>query len=329
MKSVAWESGKIIAVNQAALPHHCEQIEITTVDQLIGELRRLSIRGAPSIAAAGALGVLLAATRYQRDGELDTLEIESEARRIESARPTAVNLSWAVRRMITSLDGGLSALADEANAILGEIADSNETLARITADFLVEQVETSPTRVMTHCNTGWLATYSTGTALGAIMEMYSRGTLAHVYCSETRPLLQGARLTTWELDMAGIPHTLFVDSAATHLIGRGCIDCVVVGADRIARNGDTANKIGTMQLAVAARHFGVPFVVVAPYSTIDLEISTGDDIPIEQRSEEEVIITGDNGSAVLSTDVENPAFDVTPAELITAVITEEGIYGRG
>jgi methylthioribose-1-phosphate isomerase len=326
-QSVLWQDGCIVAVDQVALPHHERRIRITRVDQLIATVSRLAIRGAPSLAAAGALGVLLSA--HSRRTPFDAAGIRADAARLAAARPTAVNLRWAIDRMLAVLDGGYPALEREADAVLGEIVTANAALASATADFVCAATARHRLRVLTHCNTGWLATLRIGTALGAVLRLHERGRLERVYCTETRPLLQGARLTCWELDRAEVPHALLVDSAAAAVMARGAIDCVIVGADRIAANRDTANKVGTLALAIAARHHGIPFVVAAPTSTIDEATPSGAGIPIEHRYAEEVTHFGLELTAPRRTEVENPAFDVTPGELVSAVITEHGVYRPG
>lgn len=254
-----------------------------------------------------------------------------EAERIAASRPTAVNLRWAVERVLTRLPSGADAVLAEALAILDEDERANRAAARRAADLLRAEGPDRPLRVLTHCNTGGLATMGGGTALGAIRALAADGRLAEAIATETRPLLQGARLTVWELREAGLPHRLCVDSAAPAAMASGLVDAVVVGADRIAANGDTANKIGTYALACAAAHNRLPFVVVAPESTVDASTTDGAGIPIEERDGGEVVRLAGSETTVPGTKAFNPAFDVTPAELITAIVTQERVWrpGRG
>jgi S-methyl-5-thioribose-1-phosphate isomerase len=275
------------------------------------------------IGVAGALGGALAARLHVLpDGSLDRDAVRRDAQRIVDARPTAVNLRWAVERVLARLPDGAGAMEAEALAVLAEDERSNRDAARRAAGVLRAACPDRPLRLLTHCNTGGLAALGGGTALGAVRELAREGRVDEVLATETRPLLQGARLTVWELHQAGIPHRLCVDSAAPAAIAAGLVDAVVVGADRIAANGDTANKVGTYALACAAARSGVPFVVVAPESTVDAGTARGADITIEERDAAEVTRIGDTDITVAGTRVHNPAFDVTPADLITAIVTE-------
>jgi methylthioribose-1-phosphate isomerase len=288
---------KVVLLDQRRLPDEEVELECRTVDELVTAIRELAVRGAPAIGVAAAYGLALAAAR----GE----DIDAAAAALAASRPTAVNLSWA-----------LAELRDEptperARRLHAEEVERCRAMAAHAAELFGPG-----TRALTHCNAGGLATGGYGSAVGALRAAWERGLLAHVWVDETRPLLQGSRLTAWELEAAGIPHAVIADSAAAALMAAGEVDCVVTGADRIAANGDTANKIGTYSLAVLAAHHGIPFYVVAPTSTVDAETPTGADIPIEERS-----------GAELTTRfvARNPAFDVTPAELITAIVTEHGV----
>jgi methylthioribose-1-phosphate isomerase len=288
---------KVVLLDQRRLPDEEVELECRTVDELVTAIRELAVRGAPAIGVAAAYGLALAAAR----GE----DIDAAAAALAASRPTAVNLSWA-----------LAELRDEptperARRLHAEEVERCRAMAAHAAELFGPG-----TRALTHCNAGGLATGGYGSAVGALRAAWERGLLAHVWVDETRPLLQGSRLTAWELEAAGIPHAVIADSAAASLMAAGEVDCVVTGADRIAANGDTANKIGTYSLAVLAAHHGIPFYVVAPTSTVDAETPTGADIPIEERS-----------GAELTTrfTARNPAFDVTPAELITAIVTEHGV----
>lgn len=320
--SLGWEDGVVLAVDQRALPHEHRLLRLSTVDQLLEAIRALAIRGAPAIGLAAALGVALSAHRNSAGGRVDDAAVRADAARLSAVRPTAVNLAWGVRRAAARLDGGPGAVLAEALAMLDEDAATNAATAQRGADFVESLVPHGPLRLLTHCNTGRLATAAVGTALGAIVALHGRGRVSEVLVGETRPLLQGARLTAWELGEAGVPYRLCVDSAAAAAMARGMVDCVLVGADRIAANGDVANKIGTYGLAVSAAHHGIPFVVVAPRSTWDEELADGSQIVIEERDATEVTSLAGTGVAPAGAAVHNPAFDVTPAELVTAVVSE-------
>jgi methylthioribose-1-phosphate isomerase len=312
---LAWRDGRIEALDQTALPHQVRTLHLTTVDELIDAITRLAIRGAPLLGAAGALGVALAIRQGQKQG-WDAARLASEIDRIATARPTAVNLAREVRAVAGAGDAEAAALA-----VLAETAKTSQRLSVRGAAFLREACADRRLRVHTHCNTGALACLGWGTALGVIRALHQEGALDHVIVDETRPLLQGARLTCWELGQLGIEHRLICDGAGPFLISQGLVDAVVVGADRIAANGDVANKIGTYSLALAARRAGIPFVVAAPESTIDQDTPDGAAIPIELRAEEEVTGT----AAPAGTRAVNFAFDVTPAELITAIVTQDRV----
>jgi S-methyl-5-thioribose-1-phosphate isomerase len=324
-RSLGWQDGVLVAVDQCALPQEYTELRLRTVEEVIDAIKRLAIRGAPAIGVAGALAVALSARAHTHDGRCDGGAVRTEARRIANARPTAVNLSWAVRRAVGRLGGGAEAVLEEALKILAEDEQRNRAAAELAADLVQRLCGRGPLRLLTHCNTGRLATVAWGTALGAIRVLAEAGCVQEVLFGETRPLLQGSRLTAWELAEAGIPHRLCVDSAGPAALSAGMVDCVLVGADRVCANGDVANKIGTYSLALAASRARVPFIVVAPVSTVDLELAGGADIVIEQRAAAEVTGFGGAQVAPAGTAVFNPAFDVTPAELVTAVVTEAGI----
>ncbi len=321
--TVGWADGAIVAIDQRVLPHELRRLRIACVDDLIDAITTLAIRGAPALGVAGAFGVALAAYAHVGDHQKAT----SEAQRIASARPTAVNLAWGVRRALAALPSGPDAVVAEAQRMLTEDAEVNRRSATHAADLVTQLCPDGPLRVLTHCNAGRLAATAVGTALGAVLELHARGRVAEVLVDETRPLLQGARLTAWELAEAGIPHRLMIDSAAAWAMATERVDCVMVGADRIAADGSVANKIGTYSLAIAARRHGIPFIVVAPESTRDLATATGGEIVVEQRAAAE--ITHINAVAVAPdrTAAFNPAFDVTSPDLITAVVTENGVIG--
>ena len=304
MRCIDWADGAVRLIDQTALPAEERWLEITDPDELVDAIRRLAVRGAPALGAAGALGVALAAQRGN--------DVPGVAGRLRTARPTAVNLGRGVDRALARLADGPDAVLAEARAILDEEAKACRAIGERGADLLQRD---RPLRLLTHCNTGWLAAVEWGTALGIVTVLHERGQVEIVYADETRPLLQGARLTAWELAAQRIDHRVVVDGAAPSLIARGLVDAVVVGADRIAANGDVANKIGTYPLALAAARAGIPFVAAAPESTVDAGTPTGESIEIEERDPAEVAA----GPAC------NPAFDVTPADLVTAVVTERRI----
>jgi S-methyl-5-thioribose-1-phosphate isomerase len=320
MRTIDWRDGRVVAIDQTRLPGALTYLEIETVAGLVDAIRRLAIRGAPALGAAGALGVALAARHHAAD----PAAARADAAAIRAARPTAVNLSGGVDRALARLGDGPDAVLAEALAVLDEDARCNRALGERGARWLEDTVG-GPFSVQTHCNAGALACVEWGTALGVVRALHERGALGHVYVAETRPLLQGARLTTWELARLGVPYTLVVDAAAPSLLARGLTNVVIVGADRIAANGDVVNKVGTYPLALAAERAGVPMVVAAPESTIDAATPTGQDVEIEFRSEEEVLGWGDLVVAPFGSAALNPAFDVTPADLVTAIVTERRV----
>ncbi|WP_157849694.1 MULTISPECIES: S-methyl-5-thioribose-1-phosphate isomerase [Streptomyces] len=326
--SLTWEDGAVLAVDQRALPQEHRVLRLETVDQLIDAIRSLAVRGAPAIGLAGALGVALSAHRHRTgaDGALDEAAVRADSARIASARPTAVHLARAVERVLERLPDGPEAVLREAVSMQAEDAAVNRAAVQKAADLVVALTPDRPLRILTHCNTGRLATAAVGTALGTILELAARGRVVDVLVDETRPLLQGSRLTAWELGEAGVPYRVCVDSAAAAAMSQGLVDCVLVGADRIAANGDTANKIGTYGLAVAAARHGIPFVVVAPESTWDRDLPDGSGIRIEQRAAAEVTTVAGAPVAPAGAAVFNPAFDVTPAELITAVVSDRQVF---
>jgi methylthioribose-1-phosphate isomerase len=319
--SIAWVDGALVTIDQRALPHEVRRLRITTVDQVIDAIETLAVRGAPAIGVSGAFGVALAAFAHAGDPE----KVRLEAARIAAARPTAVNLAWGVRRALAKLPDGAQAVLDEASAMLAEDGQVNRAAATHAADLVQRLCPDRPLRILTHCNTGRLATTAFGTAIGALRVLHARGVIENVLVDETRPLLQGARLTAWEMAEAGIPHRLTIDSAAAWAMATGRVDCVIVGADRITADGSVANKIGTYMLALAAHHHGIPFIVVAPESTRDPATPTGREIVVEERAAAEITHVGAVATAPAGTAVFNPAFDVTPPELVTAVVTENGV----
>jgi methylthioribose-1-phosphate isomerase len=332
VETIKWKNGKIRYVDQTALPSKLRFVYCGGVKQLWRAIKKLEVRGAPAIGIAGALGVALAAKRSNaKTARALAGEVCSAAKYLASSRPTAVNLSWALERMkrvaARNERKGVSRmkkiLLDEALAIIVEDKAACRAMARRGAS-LIRSGDT----ILTHCNAGALATAGYGTALGALFEARRQGKRIKVYADETRPLLQGARLTAWELEHEGIDTTLICDNMAASLMAKGAIDKVFVGADRIASNGDAANKIGTYSVAVLAKYHRVPFYVVAPISTFDFNIKTGKEIPIEERNADEVREICGKFIAPRNVKVYNPAFDVTPNELITAIITEKGILRK-
>ncbi|MAG03442.1 MAG: S-methyl-5-thioribose-1-phosphate isomerase [Acidimicrobiaceae bacterium] len=318
-RTLDWVDGAILMVDQTKLPTSVEMLRITAVSDLVDAIRRLSVRGAPAIGVAGAFGVALAANA----NGVGTQGFEADVESIRSARPTAVNLAKMVDRVVCVSGAGPEAVLAEAMAVRNEELLASLNMGERGADLMAGIAGgANSIRALTICNTGGLASVERGTALAVIQTLHERGCLEEAIALETRPLLQGARLTAWELQQMAAPFRLIVDSAGPHLISRGFADVVLAGADRIAANGDTANKIGTFSLALAARHSGVPFVIVAPESTIDMATACGGDIQIENRGDDEVICFGGVPMAPEGTRTINPAFDVTPSDLITAIVTD-------
>ncbi len=331
MRTVEWRDDRLFLVDQRKLPWKLEYLSLEGPDAVARAISDMAVRGAPAIGAAAAFGMALAARVALSDGlvgELLRERLQGAAEMLKSSRPTAVNLAWAVERQMRlaekvgySEPGALAdALLAEAQRIADEDVEVNRRMGRYGAD-LIEDGFT----ILHHCNTGALATVDYGTALGVIRAAHEQGKRIHVLLDETRPRLQGARLSAWELKQLGIPFHIIADNAAGHFMRTGQVDLVLVGADRVAANGDVANKIGTYKLAVTARENGIPFYSVAPTSTIDLSIATGDDIPIEERDPAEVRTAF--GHPIVPDDYPalNPAFDVTPHRYLTGIVTENGI----
>lgn len=321
MRTIDWVEGEIRLIDQTRLPDHLVVLRITAIEPLIEAIARLAVRGAPALGVAGGLGVALLAVADPGDDAA----VREGASRLRAARPTAVNLAWGVDRALARLAEGPAAVLDEALRIRDEDIAACDAMAVLGADLVRELVARPRIRAMTICNTGALAAVERGTALGVIGELHARGLLEEALPLETRPLLQGARLTAWELTAMGAPFRLLVDSAAASTLTRGLADVVLIGADRITRNGDTANKIGSCGLALAARHAGVPFLVVAPESTVDMATASGAGIEIEERGADEVTTFRGVRTAPAGTRTLNPAFDVTPASLITAIVTDRRV----
>jgi methylthioribose-1-phosphate isomerase len=320
----------LVLLDQTLLPGRELERTYTRWEDVAEAIRTLVVRGAPAIGVAAAFGVVLAA-RESRATSTDALidDLETAVKGLAATRPTAVNLFWALDRMRRTAETlrarpvaeARAQLADEAKAILAEDLAANRALGDHGAELVPANA-----RILTHCNAGALATAGYGTALGVVRSAHARGKLSLLWVDETRPVMQGSRLTAWECVREGIPHRLIADVVAASVMARGEVDLVVTGADRIAANGDTANKIGTYALAVLARHHGVPFYIAAPFSTIDPTLASGAEIPIEERDAREVRHVGPHSTAPESSPVYNPAFDVTPAALIAAIITERGVF---
>lgn len=311
-------------IDQTRLPDEEVLLDVTTVDALIDAIVTLAVRGAPALGAVGALGVAVAMLQADEEG-WDDQRLTHEVDRVRDARPTAVNLAWGVDRVRPAMADGVDAVIDRAQELIAEDSAANRRLSELGADWILAATGKDRVRVVTHCNTGALATTSWGTAYGIIHELHRRGRLDLVYADETRPLLQGARLTSWELTQDGIDHVVQVDGAASSTILRGLVDVAIIGADRITANGDTANKVGSVALALACARAGIPFVVAAPSSTVDLATATGDQIVIEERDPAEVTAFAGRRTAPQGANGFNPAFDVTPQDLISAVVTEHGV----
>jgi methylthioribose-1-phosphate isomerase len=327
VQAIEWAGEKLRLLDQTKLPVETTVFEADRYQDVIRAVKEMRVRGAPALGVVAAYGVAMAARDIPR-GERGSFltRLKEAGREIESARPTAVNMTWAVRRLLdlAEAEPEVSAvpgrLLDEARTMQEEDEEVNRRIGRFGSEILPDAGA-----VLTHCNTGALATAGYGTALGVIRAAWEAGKRFHVFHTETRPFLQGARLTAWELVQLGIPSTLIVDSSAGVLLSQGEVSCVVVGADRIAANGDVANKVGTYTLAVLSRENGVPFYVAAPTSTVDLSLSSGEDIPIEERRAEEVTSFGGVRTAPEGIGVWNPSFDVTPHKYVGGIITEVGI----
>ena len=328
-KTIEWKNNGVVMLDQTRLPGRVVYRTFRDHKAVADAIKRLVVRGAPAIGVAAAMGVALGASKIKaRDMKEFKKEFRKITRTMASSRPTAVNLFWAIDRMakVVESSGNIDIpeikkrLAEEAKKICDEDMEINRRIGK-NGSRLIKNNST----VLTHCNAGALATAGYGTALGVIRGAVDAGKNVKVFADETRPVLQGARLTAWELKQDGIDVTLITDNMAGYMMKKGLVDCVVVGADRIAANGDVANKIGTYSVAVLARAHRIPFYVAAPTSTIDINIKTGDEIPIEERSPDEVTGMGGTRIAPRGIKVMNPAFDVTPARLVSGIITEKGV----
>ena len=328
-RTVEYRDDAVVLIDQTRLPHAFATVTCRTAAEVARAIRDMLVRGAPAIGVAAAGGMAVAARESRAETAAALLaDLEAAGAMLRATRPTAVNLAWAVTRQLQVAGAQASAgpaamraaLAAEAVAIGDEDAALNQRLGAAGADLLPDEGG-----VLTHCNAGALATAGYGTALGVIWSALERGKRPHIFVGETRPRLQGARLTAWELTQRGVPATLIADTMAGYFMRRGAIQAVIVGADRVVANGDVANKIGTYQLAVLAREHDIPFYVAVPLSTVDLALPSGDAIPIEERTPEEVTVINGERIAPPGITVANPAFDVTPHSYITALITEAGV----
>jgi methylthioribose-1-phosphate isomerase len=332
---IVWKNNSVLLIDQTRLPNEYAVVEIHRSEDMAEAIRTMIVRGAPAIGVAAAYGMYLGAKEIETSDRSEFLQqLEKVAQLLRSTRPTAVNLFWAIGRMMQT-----------AYETLGTIAEIQQTLLETAQTINAEDIQTcqaigdhglaalpkTPEKliILTHCNTGALATAGYGTALGVVRSAWREGRLTRVFADETRPRLQGAKLTAWECVQEGIPVTVITDSMAAHCMKQGLIDAVIVGADRIAANGDTANKIGTYSLAIVAQKHNIPFFVAAPVSTIDFALASGSLIPIEERHPSEIYQIGDTILTPSGVEFYNPAFDVTPAELITAIITENGAFPPG
>ncbi|MBD2344119.1 S-methyl-5-thioribose-1-phosphate isomerase [Anabaena subtropica] len=332
---VIWQNNSVLLIDQTRLPNEYVVVEIHSSEDMAQAIKTMIVRGAPAIGVAAAYGMYLGAREIQTSDRSKFLQqLEKVAELLRATRPTAVNLFWAISRMLKT-----------AHETLGTVAQIKEKLLQTAQAINAEDLQTcqaigdnglavlpkTPEKLtlLTHCNAGALATAGYGTALGVVRSAWREGRLERLFADETRPRLQGAKLTTWECVQEGIPVTLITDNMAAHCMKQGLIHAVVVGADRIAANGDAANKIGTYSLAIIAKAHHVPFFVAAPLSTVDFELSNGSQIPIEERNPVEIYQVGDTMLTPLGVEFYNPAFDVTPAELITAIITENGAFAPG
>ena len=323
MRTIDWVDGAVRIIDQTALPAREVWLDLSTVEDVVDAIARLAVRGAPALGVAGAMGVALAARQFRADVQARDAAVRS----LRAARPTAVNLARGVDLAAAALPDGPDAVLVAALDLRDAEVSASEAMARLGADLVTKLCGTTP-RLLTHCNTGGLATVTGGTALGVIVELHRRGQLDGVIASETRPLLQGARLTAWELGRAGIGYRVAVDGAGPFLMARGEVDAVILGADRVCANGDVVNKVGTYAHALGAQAAGLPFIVVAPESTMDPDTVAGADVPIEGRDRDEVLGYGTARVAPDGADAINLAFDVTPHHLVTAVVTETRVLTK-
>jgi len=329
-RTIRWESNQLFLLDQTQLPVTVVEEEQHSMEQVWDSIKKLKVRGAPAIGIAGAYGLLLGMRDLQKLSSEEFLEkIRSAAEYLDSSRPTAVNLKWALSRLVKCAEGISEQSSSDIYARLEqeaiEIHDEDRRLCRGIGEHGKPLIQDGM-GVLTHCNAGALATSELGTALAPMYLAHDDGVQFKVYADETRPLLQGARLTAWELHHSGLDVTLLSDNMAAHIMSQGLIDLIITGADRVAANGDSANKIGTQGLAILAKHFSIPFYIACPYSTIDTHTPSGAEIVIEEREAEEVTYWGKHRTAPEGIKVRNPAFDVTPHSLIHGIITEQKIF---
>lgn len=329
VKSIIWEDGKLFLLDQTRLPGDAVMEEQESVQQVWDSIKKLKVRGAPAIGVAGGYG-LVVAMKHEETPDRDSFlrKLQDHAAYLDSSRPTAVNLHWALSRVVAAAEASeansRTSLLEVIQSEAEEIHREDIELCRKIGEHGVSLI-TQGMGILTHCNAGRLATSDYGTATAPMYLAHQNGVHFTVYSDESRPLLQGSRLTAWELHHAGIDVYTITDNMAAYVMQQGLIDMVIVGTDRIAANGDVANKIGTMGVAILAHHFGIPFYVASPFSTVDLSTATGADIPIEERDAEEVTSFGNRRTAPENIKVRNPAFDVTPHELVTGIITDRGM----
>jgi methylthioribose-1-phosphate isomerase len=331
---VIWHNEKVLLIDQTRLPEEYTVVEISRCEDMAQAIRSMIVRGAPAIGVAAAYGMYLGAREIDTQEEeifLDRLEKVAEL--LRQTRPTAVNLFWAISRMLKTAYESIDTVEDVKKTLLQTAQDIQsedlQTCQAIGDNGLTVLPDNRKLNILTHCNTGSLATAGYGTALGVIRSLSREDRLERVYVDETRPRLQGAKLTAWECKQQGLPVTVITDSMAAHCMKQGLVDAVIVGADRIAANGDTANKIGTYSLGVLSKAHNIPFFIAAPLSTVDFSIADGNQIPIEERDSSEIYQIGQTIIAPKGVEYYNPSFDVTPAELISAVITEKGAFKPG
>ncbi|BAZ29592.1 aIF-2BI family translation initiation factor [Cylindrospermum sp. NIES-4074] len=332
---VIWHNNSVSLIDQTRLPNEYSFVEISRSEDMAEAIKTMIVRGAPAIGVAAAYGIYLGAREIETSDRTQFLDkLAKVAQLLRSTRPTAVNLFWAISKMLKTAEETLGTVEDIKHQLLQTAhainAEDLQTCQAI-GDHGLAALPTTPEKltILTHCNAGALATAGYGTALGVVRSAWREGRLTRVFADETRPRLQGAKLTAWECVQEGIPVTVITDNMAAHCMQRGLIHAVVVGADRIAANGDTANKIGTYSLAIASKAHDIPFFVAAPLSTIDFELTDGSQIPIEERHPTEIYQIGDTILTPSGAEFYNPAFDVTPANLITAIITENGAFAPG
>ncbi|MFK5984620.1 MAG: S-methyl-5-thioribose-1-phosphate isomerase [Pseudomonadota bacterium] len=336
IQPIIWEDDTLKLLDQRVLPQKYTYLELNNLRESADAITDMVVRGAPAIGITAAYAIVLGAREhYLADKQQWKRLLSDDLEYLAQARPTAVNLFWAIEQMQVVIDGisdvnPFDSLLAKAAQIHEDDINANKTMGKLGADIIKKSLDSKQCAVLTHCNAGALATGGYGTALGVIRSAWDNGSLAHVYADETRPWLQGARLTAWEMVEENIPVSILVEGAASHIIENSqqtdkAIKWIVVGSDRIASNGDVANKIGTYGLAILAKYHGIKFMVVAPTTTIDMNIATGKDIPIEQRSPQEVLSYAQSAIAATGAQAENPVFDVTPAKLVDAIVTERGV----